>query len=203
MLPGVLEEARRLVRPRGLFRILAADEAELLGLPPPTRPPRRGGTVPPLALGLATVGAALEERVAELLRQESPTRALLLDSAGSAAAEEAADALERRILAEQGLARSGGASRRRFSPGYGGWPVTAQKQLFARLPHEEIGVSLLPSCLMVPRKSVSFALWLDACFGPDAGGRGPFVDQGGCPACDLPACPYRRPAPPSRPAEEN
>ena len=50
----------------------------------------------------------------------------------------------------------------RISPGYGRWPLSAQKALFARLPHETLGVSLNPSMMMTPRKSISFALWLGA-----------------------------------------
>jgi hypothetical protein len=184
LLGEMLEEARVRVEPRGVFRILAAEEAEPLGLE--ARPAR------PLALGLVTIGPALERRVSELVAQGEATRALILDAAGSAAAEEAADALECRI--------HDGPASRRFSPGYGSWPVTAQRSLFALLPHEEIGVSLLPSCLMTPRKSVSFALWLggaedDLPCGDDLPNR--------CEVCGLLTCPYRRTAAKPVPTEDS
>jgi hypothetical protein len=72
----------------------------------------------------------------------------------------------------------------RISPGYGGWPLTAQKAIFARLPHDAIGVRLLPSMLMVPQKSVTFALWFDP-----AGSV--IASRGGCSLCELEPCPRR------------
>lgn len=72
----------------------------------------------------------------------------------------------------------------RISPGYRGWPLTAQEAIFARLPHNAIGVQLLPSMLMVPRKSVTFALWLDPDGRVIAGGDG-------CSRCRLELCPRR------------
>ena len=44
---------------------------------------------------------------------------------------------------------------RRYSPGYCGWHITAQRKLFAALQPAAIGVSLNASCLMEPLKSVS------------------------------------------------
>jgi hypothetical protein len=171
-LERVLNEARRLVHPRGLFRIEGAKCAEALGLKP--RPALE------LALGLVTIGPALEKRVTEFLAAGEMTSALLLDAAGSAAAEEAADELERRIHTRH--------VPRRFSPGYGAWPLTAQRALFQMLPHREIDVRLLPSCLMMPRKSVSFAVWL----GPESESDVPEECRAGrCESCDLTTCPYR------------
>ena len=43
----------------------------------------------------------------------------------------------------------------RFSPGYCGWHVSAQKKLFEYLKPEEIGIGLNESCLMQPLKSIS------------------------------------------------
>lgn len=72
----------------------------------------------------------------------------------------------------------------RISPGYGGWPLAAQEAIFARLPHEAVGVRLLPSMLMAPRKSVTFALWFDPAGRVIAG-------RGGCSRCELDRCPRR------------
>jgi hypothetical protein len=176
-----IEEARPLAVPRGVHGVHPPGCAGPLGLE--IRP---GGR---LALGLVTIGDALERQVTSLLAQGEATRALLLDAAGSAAAEEAAATLERRIR--------GGKPARRFSPGYGAWPITAQRALFELLPHEEIEVRLLPSCLMTPRKSVSFAVWLgeeDAAVGEDACG------PARCEICGLTSCAYReRPLAPEAP----
>lgn len=186
MLVRVLEEARSLVAPRGLYRIVPAEHAEELGL--------RLEPGASLALGLVTIGFDLERRVTRCLATGETTHALLLDAAGSAAAEEAAEVLERRILTGA-LAPGHAAVPRRFSPGYGRWPVTAQRALFAMLPHDAIDVRLLPSCLMSPRKSVSFAVRLGA-------GEDSVIPEScrtrRCADCDLATCPYREPgAPPA------
>jgi len=199
MLGPVLEEARSMVAPRGLCRIATPEQAAVLGLHAHhALSPGLGLQAPPglsLGLGLVTIGFELERQVSNLIAKGEATRALLLDAAGSAAAEEAADELERHIHAGRVL--------RRFSPGYGSWPLTAQRALFELLPHEEIEVRLLPSCLMTPRKSVSFAVWL----GPENEGDIPEECRAGrCHTCDLTNCPYREPAtsrresaPPPRP----
>ena len=176
LLKEVLGEARGLAAARGAFRTFPVSEATDVGLPPE---PARG-----LVLGLVTVGAGIEQRVTELLGRGEDSRALILDAAGSAAAEEAASRLSLRVVG--GRAATGMDAACRISPGYGRWPLTAQKALFARLPHEALGVRLNPSLMMVPRKSISFALWLGARSAPRAG-------LSGCDTCGLPHCRYRRP----------
>jgi len=186
-LGSALDEARALVSPRGVSRIVSSEDVAGLGL--------KARSALDLALGLVTIGFHLERRVSSLLADGETTRALLLDAAGSAAAEEAADELETRIRAAG--AGSGGSDLagprripRRFSPGYGSWPITAQRALFPLLPHEEIDVRLLPSCLMAPRKSISFAVWL----GPEGEEAVPEECRTRrCADCDMTTCPYREP----------
>ena len=181
----VMEQGRSRVTACGVHRTVRADEVASLGLAPIPRAA--------LALGLVTIGPALEHEVSRLLARGETTRALLLDAVGSAAAEEAADLLEGRMRerAVGGSSRAGAASRR-FSPGYGRWPLTAQPALFALLPHADIQVDLLPSCLMAPRKSVSFAVWL----GPGDDPHAPEACRTRrCAECDLTNCLYREPDP--------
>jgi hypothetical protein len=186
MLPPVILEARTLVAARGIYQVSNDYVAASIGLEPP-----HGAT---LALGLVTIGFELERQVSRLLSKGEATRALLLDAAGSAAAEEAADELERRIRAEAGAVSGGvGDGLRRFSPGYGSWPLTAQRALFELLPSEAIQVRLLASCLMSPRKSVSFGLWL----APGADSETPEACRASrCADCDQTSCPYREPEEP-------
>ena len=175
LLKDVLQEARGLAAARGAFRTLPVSLAAEVGLPAE----RADG----LVLGLVTVGAELERRVTELLGRGEASRALFLDAAGSAAAEEAARRLSVRILGGKSGAEVDVGCR--ISPGYGRWPLAAQKALFARLPHEALGVSLNSSMMMVPRKSISFALWIGAKAAPRSG-------LSGCDTCGLPRCRYRR-----------
>ena len=56
----------------------------------------------------------------------------------------------------------------RASPGQEGWSIWQQQMLFGLLSAEEIGVRLTESCLMLPRKSVSFVIGLGPEMRPDA-----------------------------------
>jgi len=87
-------------------------------------------------------------------------------------------------LSQMGLGVAPSALQCRLSPGYGRWSLQSQPSLFALLPHAELGIELLPSMLMVPRKSISFAMWLGATVRPTTG-------LAGCPSCGLERCRYR------------
>jgi len=109
-----------------------------------------------VALCICTIGPELEKEVNELMRKNEMLRALILDSFGSEAAEEAAIQSDR-ILAEKAREIDLWPSKR-FSPGYGKWDIREQRYVFKVLPGEDIGVRLTDSCMMVPRKSVSFRI---------------------------------------------
>jgi hypothetical protein len=110
-----------------------------------------------LTLFALTVGAPLSSRIPELFERGRIALATTLDAAASESAERAADHLDRLVTTE--LAASGavrpGSQTLRYSPGYCGWNVTGQRALFAALLPEEIGITLLDSCLMEPLKSIS------------------------------------------------
>lgn len=187
LLADCLHEARSLVQGRAVWTTLPVEEAAEVGLAPL---PASG-----LVIGLVTAGAEIVAAASARMARGEATAALVLDACGSAAAEEAADRSSAAILASLGgldvpAARAAPPDRAaavscRISPGYGKWPLAAQPALFARLPHAEIGVHLDPSLLMVPRKSISFALWLGADARPLAG-------LSGCARCELESCRYRR-----------
>lgn len=186
-----LAEARGLVFGRGVWTTLAVEEAADVGLAPIA--------ASGLVIGLVTAGAAIVETASERMARGDATGALVLDACGSAAAEEAADRISAAIVASLGGIDEdnecdpppisdpdrAAAISCRISPGYGKWALTSQAALFARLPHHEIGVRLEHSLLMVPRKSVSFAMWLGADARPLAG-------LAGCARCELESCRYRR-----------
>ncbi len=198
LLDECLAEARGLVRGRGVWTTLEPHEAPAVGL----EPIAASG----LVIGLVTAGAAIVAAASARMERGDATGALLLDACGSAAAEEAADRISAAIVAAvsgdvAGVGGEGGAASGavaapgdagraatvscRISPGYGSWRLTSQEALFARLPHRAIGVHLKHSLLMVPRKSVSFAMWLGADARPLAG-------LSGCARCELESCRYRR-----------
>ena len=109
-----------------------------------------------VALCICTIGPDLEEEINRLMGNNEMVRALILDSLGSEAAEEAAIQSDR-ILVEK--AREMGLwPSKRFSPGYGKWDIREQQYVFQVMPGKDIGVSLTESCMMIPRKSVSFRI---------------------------------------------
>jgi hypothetical protein len=109
-----------------------------------------------LAVCLVTIGPKLEDVVNQHKDAGDLSRALILDSYGSAAAEAAAEAAEALIRSRVG--ESGLKCSSRFSPGYGGWNVAEQKWVFAAVEGDAIGVALTEGCMLVPKKSITFAM---------------------------------------------
>jgi hypothetical protein len=174
-----LEEiAASLVEARGGYRIVPGAEAIPSGMPEP-------GEV--VGLGLCTIGPGLEEESRRLGEAGEALDSLILDAHGSAAAEAAADALDRVLCAA--AAGLGLIPARRISPGYGRWALDGQRALIALLPARELGVTLSDGSMMTPRKSVSFAARLVVA----AAGAGASVAprRRRCQACTLDPCPYR------------
>ena len=113
-----------------------------------------------LAVGVlaVTLGLGVE---AELRRLSLTDRVgqLVFDAAGSALVERAADAAEARVVAaatERGL-----FCGKRFSPGYGDFPLATQPILLATLDAQRaLGITLSPELLMTPTKSVTAVVGL-------------------------------------------
>ena len=167
------ECALGLLKPRGDFRILTSEEAAEAGMPSPAKT---------VGAGLCTIGGELEAEGLSRSRSGAHLDALILDAVGSAAAEAAADALNANLCAEAG--RAGLFASPRVSPGYGRWAITCQPKLLALLPARDLGISLTEGLMMVPRKSVSFAV--NFVKAPSRGyGRG-----SRCARCGLRNCPY-------------
>jgi hypothetical protein len=107
---------------------------------------------------VCTVGPAVETRSDQAMAS-NPLLGLALDGVGSAAAEALATAACQRF--EQLAAAEGQQATVPINPGMVGWPVSeGQRQVFSLLDAGEIGVELLPSGMMVPRKSVSLVIGL-------------------------------------------
>ena len=159
-----LEAAGRLFTPR---QVLASSAAELSGAAVLLIP---SFTIESMdifklftgcsqAAGFAvTIGPALEARRDRYLKDKETTRALMLDAAGSVAAEELADITNAQIKKE--AAKRGLTATRRFSPGYGDWSVSGQKGLLNWLGAGQIGIKLTDSFQMIPEKSVSAIIGL-------------------------------------------
>lgn len=142
-----------------------------------------------LALFAATLGAEVSHRISALFSCQDFALGAVLDAVASVAADGAVSVLERRLAARLALEEPDGAALAvlAYSPGYCGWHVSGQRRLFARLRPGEIGITLRPSCLMEPLKSVSGVLVAGPVEIHRFGDEFPF-----CSACTTHACRTRQ-----------
>jgi hypothetical protein len=135
-----------------------------------------------VAVLAVTIGKNLEAEVSRLFAAGQYTAGLLLDAAGSAATEQAADAANAYIAAQ--AAKRGLVALTRYSPGYGDWPLTDQQALVALANGERIGVTVTESCLLLPRKSVTAIIGLTPTGKRAAAG----CNENGCENCRKENC---------------
>jgi hypothetical protein len=150
-------------RPRAVWKIYAyaAATREIAGQPPL----RLSGDIIAAHLASATevavlavtIGDELEHAVSNYFAAGDYTRGLLLDAAGTAAVETAADAVDALIAAQ--AARRGFTALPRFSPGYGDWPLTDQPAIVS-LAGGGIDLTVTASAMLVPRKSITAVIGL-------------------------------------------
>ena len=111
-----------------------------------------------VVLVAATLGAGIDRELRRLSLTD-PLGQVVFDAAATACIERTVDEVEARIrsdAAERGLYCSW-----RFSPGYGDLPLDVQPQLLAALnATRRLGITLTPSNLMVPTKSVTAVIGL-------------------------------------------
>ena len=98
----------------------------------------------------ATVGIEIDRLIAKYGRI-SPAKAVMFQAIGAERIEALCDAFNEEIKETYNL-----YTRQRFSPGYGDFPLEAQKDIFRVLDcPRQIGLSLNESLLMSPSKSVT------------------------------------------------
>jgi hypothetical protein len=162
---GVLDEAQSLLAPAALYEIvpvrefrhhtvILGDGTSLEG----TLVARALAGAAEIALAVCTVGPALDARVSAHFAAGDSLHALALDGAGIGALAQVSGAVGERICDEANA--RGLRTGMRASPGQEGWPLEQQMILFDLVPAQKIGVQLTESCLMLPRKSVSFVVGL-------------------------------------------
>jgi cobalamin-dependent methionine synthase I len=174
MIEKAEELSENLLHPQGIYQILQNPQLEGLDY---LRDHQLTG------LALCTIGPELENKVRELMATGQEPEGYVLDAVGSVAAEATADVINAKIC-HWAAAHDLGATPR-FSPGYGDWSLEEQRVIFRLLPAEKIGMRLNPSCMMIPRKSVSFAVIFQK------------KDQAQkitspCERCGLDNCPFRK-----------
>ncbi len=130
------------------------------------------GTSKSVLLFAATVGVGIDRLIARYATL-SPAKALLFQAIGA----ERIEALCDYFCKEQGEKRTLG---RRFSPGYGDFPLSAQRDLLRTVKGERIGISLTESLMMLPTKSVTALV-----------GIGESACENACAQCEKEDCQFR------------
>ena len=106
----------------------------------------------------ATIGEGLEDRISQVLKRDT-MYALALDGFGTAAIETLAVVTCRHF--SEVAAGEGMSTTIPLGPGMIGWPIeVGQKEFFALLDTDKVGLKLTSSGLMVPRKSLSMVVGL-------------------------------------------
>ncbi len=136
-----------------------------------------------IVLALTTIGAAVEQKARESVEMGQSLTGLIVDAVGTITAEHTADFVERQIRQE--LGRCGWKVSRRYAPGYCGWELEAQQNIFDNFP-DTLGIKLTSGCLMIPEKSLSFVCLLSS------NGNFETVSVGNCKTCEQENCPYRK-----------
>jgi hypothetical protein len=162
LVDGAFATFQALARPRGVFETITVEEFVSVypgeGLNESKTPlaeiyPQADR----LALFAVTLGPEVGRCIEELFGDKDFALGYVLDSVASEAAECTADRLEEKFdgyLTEIG-AKDSSSTHLRYSPGYCGWHISGQRNLFGRLHPEEIGIELNESFLMQPLKSIS------------------------------------------------
>ena len=146
----ILEEKARLnflLQPAAIYRILDYEETNKHAI---------FQNAEKVVLCICTIGPTLEEESGRLMKENEMLRGLVLDALGSEAVEQVALQSEK-IISQESKKLNLWPSKR-FSPGFGKWDIMEQQFIFQMLPAQNIGVSLNESCMMIPRKSISFRI---------------------------------------------
>lgn len=169
-----IAEMVQLIEPKGVY--LRLERAELKGFELFTGAER-------IVLALATIGTALEQKAKELVEMGQSVTGLIVDAVGTIAAEQTADFVEHQIRQE--FVRCKWKVSHRYAPGYCGWELEAQREIFDNFP-ETLGIELTTGCLMIPEKSLSFLCLLSN------NGNFDTIKVGDCKTCEQERCSYRR-----------
>jgi hypothetical protein len=164
---AALAEARALVQPAAVWDVFPIRETRhehvllvngvKIGGGPVTRVV---GGASNLIVAVCTAGPAIERRASELQRSKEMFRAMMLSDLGSGAV----DAVRQQLChwLEEDATRRGLRVSVSLSPGESEWSVRDQPAIFSLLDTRPIGVSLSPSLVMSPIKSLSLIMGIGA-----------------------------------------
>lgn len=130
----------------------------------------------------ATLGVQADLLI-ERASKTDMSRAAILQAAAAAMTESYCDEREAVIAAE--AAKEGLYLRPRYSPGYGDFAITHQRDILAMMDcPKRIGLTMTESCMLVPTKSVTAVIGLT----PEKSG----CTISKCMGCNSVNCPFRK-----------
>jgi hypothetical protein len=136
-----------------------------------------------LVVLICTIGPKLEKQASDYTKKGEALRGMLLDGIGSAAVDTLVPKILSIIAGE--VAPRGYEISSPVNPGMPGFPMSEQWNLVELAGGDEIGVSLTPSGILVPRKSTSMVIGV----GP---GMTRWAQAEVCARCSLrKTCPYK------------
>ncbi|MEJ2716341.1 MAG: vitamin B12 dependent-methionine synthase activation domain-containing protein [Deltaproteobacteria bacterium] len=133
---------------------------------------------------VGTLGHGIEDEIGSLTLRGKLADAFVVDALGSAGIEHAVERFYGAL--EDHFRLQGKGLTLRFSPGYCDWPLDQQAQLLDLVDTRLVGVTLLESSLMTPRKSIS------GIFGITSRRMASFTKYNPCVVCQQKHCIARR-----------
>ena len=106
-----------------------------------------------VAVFVCTIGSKFSDEVRNCMQKGDYIQGYILDTIGSVTVERAMDMIQKELARYE--QKRGRKIANRYSPGYCGWHLSAQQELFSLLPENFCDVILTKSSLMQPLKSVS------------------------------------------------
>lgn len=109
-----------------------------------------------LILGVVTIGNSLENKTSEFFAHKEYSRALALDAVGTVAIRYLSQYV-RSIICQEAKEQHLQTTKH-FTPGTTEWDISQQKNIFEIIPADKIGIRLTNSYMMIPKKSLSWAI---------------------------------------------
>lgn len=134
-----------------------------------------------IAVFLCTAGEEIGMRSKTAMKERDFLKGYVYDVIGSEIVETAGDLLQADLASN--IKGSGKKITNRFSPGYCGWDVAEQHNLFKLIPENYCGIHLTLSALMDPVKSISGFIGI---------GKNVKYNPYACRMCKQEDCVYRR-----------
>ncbi len=161
LIGAYLRRVAQLAKPQGIIRVCSIrsavpDRVELEDASLAITGPRATAhfiDCSRVTLLAATLGSGIDEHLGELQQTAGAADAFIFNGIAAAAAEHTTEILD--AIAVRDIRRNAYYPTARFSPGYGDWPLSNQRQFVESVNAAGIGLTVTPHHLLQPVKSVT------------------------------------------------